>query len=431
MSDAVLGVVDDVGELVGMQAQVERVQHGAHQRDGEVAPRGARGGSTPSVATRSPGRMPSVEPAPASGAARGRRSPRRCRGAGCGPGGARRFRARAEQRLGAPEDRRVSVSGKSIIRPFMGRILPLGGWRASRTALPEPHPHDRLSLLGWRIAPRSGTCAMSACEPRQGRKAAALSRSCHVPQAIRTAVQSAIRQSAIRNLQSAISMSYQVIARKWRPQRFDDVVGQQAVTRTLRNALASGRLAQAFVFAGPRGVGKTTTARILARALNCVKGPTPDPCGACDACVEIAEGRDIDVLEIDAATHTGVDNVREVIIAGLSIVPVRNRYKVFIIDEVHQLSTAVVQRAAQVDRGAAAARRLHDGDDRARQDSGDRAVARRRCTSSGRSARKRDRRRSSARSSTPRRSRWPRSRCSSSRATPKAACATRRASSTR
>jgi DNA polymerase-3 subunit gamma/tau len=134
-------------------------------------------------------------------------------------------------------------------------------------------------------------------------------------------------------------MSYQVIARKWRPQRFDEVVGQQAVTRTLRNALASGRLAQAFVFAGPRGVGKTTTARILARALSCEKGPTAEPCGVCDACVEIAEGRDIDVLEIDAATHTGVDNVREVIIAGLGIMPVRNRYKIFIIDEVHQLST--------------------------------------------------------------------------------------------
>src|SRR5262245_28110049 len=135
-------------------------------------------------------------------------------------------------------------------------------------------------------------------------------------------------------------MSYQVIARKWRPQKFDDVVGQQAVTRTLRNALSSGRLAQAFVFAGPRGVGKTTSARILARALNCVNGPTADPCGVCDACVEIAEGRDIDVLEIDAATHTQVDNVREVIISGLAIAPVRNRYKVFIIDEVHQLSSA-------------------------------------------------------------------------------------------
>ena len=134
-------------------------------------------------------------------------------------------------------------------------------------------------------------------------------------------------------------MAYQVLARKYRPQRFDDVVGQQAATKTLRNALARGRLAQAFVFAGPRGVGKTTTARILARALNCANGPTPDPCGTCDACVEIAEGRDIDVLEIDAATHTQVDNIREVIIAGLAMAPVRNRYKVYIIDEVHQLSS--------------------------------------------------------------------------------------------
>ena len=134
-------------------------------------------------------------------------------------------------------------------------------------------------------------------------------------------------------------MPYQVLARKYRPQRFDDIVGQQAATRTLRNALAQRRLAQAFVFAGPRGVGKTTTARILARALNCAAGPTPDPCGTCDACVEIAEGRDIDVLEIDAATHTQVENIREVIIAGLAMAPVRNRYKVYIIDEVHQLSS--------------------------------------------------------------------------------------------
>jgi DNA polymerase-3 subunit gamma/tau len=134
-------------------------------------------------------------------------------------------------------------------------------------------------------------------------------------------------------------MSYQVIARRWRPQTFAEVIGQPAVTRTLANALKSGRLAQSFVFAGPRGVGKTTTARILARALCCDAGPTADPCGNCDACKEIADGRDMDVLEIDAATHTGIDNVREVIVSGLSIRPARNRYKIFIIDEVHQLST--------------------------------------------------------------------------------------------
>src|SRR6478672_793327 len=134
-------------------------------------------------------------------------------------------------------------------------------------------------------------------------------------------------------------MAFQVLARKWRPQRFDDVIGQRGVTQTLRNAIGAKRIAQSFVFSGPRGVGKTTTARILARALNCVKGPTADPCGECDACKEIADGRDMDVIEIDAATHTQVENIRDVIISGLSIAPARNRYKVFIIDEVHQLSS--------------------------------------------------------------------------------------------
>jgi DNA polymerase-3 subunit gamma/tau len=133
-------------------------------------------------------------------------------------------------------------------------------------------------------------------------------------------------------------MAYQVLARKWRPQRFDDVVGQQAVTRTLRNAIDSRRIAQAYVFAGSRGCGKTTTARILARALNCEQGPTAEPCGECDPCVEIAQGRDMDVIEFDAASHTQVENIREMVIAGLAVAPARDLYKVFIIDEVHQLS---------------------------------------------------------------------------------------------
>ena len=133
-------------------------------------------------------------------------------------------------------------------------------------------------------------------------------------------------------------MSHLALARKWRPQRFEDVVGQRGVVETLRNAIGSGRLAQSFIFAGPRGVGKTTTARILARALNCVQGPTPEPCGTCDACVEIADGRDMDVLEIDGATYTGVDAVREVIVEPLAIAPMRDRFKIFIIDEVHRLS---------------------------------------------------------------------------------------------
>jgi DNA polymerase III subunit gamma/tau len=133
-------------------------------------------------------------------------------------------------------------------------------------------------------------------------------------------------------------MSHQALARKWRPQRFDDVIGQRGVVETLKNAITTGRLAQAFIFAGPRGVGKTTTARILARALNCVNGPTPEPCGTCDACVEIAEGRGIDVFEIDGATYTGVDAVREVIVEPLGMAPIRDRFKIFIIDEVHRLS---------------------------------------------------------------------------------------------
>ena len=140
-------------------------------------------------------------------------------------------------------------------------------------------------------------------------------------------------------------MTYQVIARKWRPQTFDEVTGQEAITRTLRNSIEHQRLHHAYLFSGARGVGKTTTARLLAKALNChkAKEPTPTPCRTddpdqCPSCREISESRSIDVQEIDAASNTGVDNVREAIIASVGIAPARDRYKIFIIDEVHMLS---------------------------------------------------------------------------------------------
>lgn len=141
-------------------------------------------------------------------------------------------------------------------------------------------------------------------------------------------------------------MSYQVIARKWRPQAFDEVTGQDHITRTLRNAIEHDRLHHAYVFSGARGVGKTTTARLFAKALNCHKTdkPNPIPCKSgdadiCPSCLEITESRSMDVLEIDAASNTGVQNVRDVVIENLNIGPARDRNKVFIIDEVHMLST--------------------------------------------------------------------------------------------
>ncbi|HXU38142.1 MAG TPA: DNA polymerase III subunit gamma/tau [Blastocatellia bacterium] len=130
-----------------------------------------------------------------------------------------------------------------------------------------------------------------------------------------------------------------VIARKFRPQSFDQVVGQEAITRTLMNSIKSGRLHHAYLFTGSRGVGKTTTARILAKALNCVKGITSEPCDACPSCLDITASRSIDVQEIDAATYTKVEDTREVIINSIAISPARDRHKIFIIDEVHQLSS--------------------------------------------------------------------------------------------
>ncbi|MEA2680276.1 MAG: polymerase subunit gamma/tau, partial [Candidatus Binataceae bacterium] len=128
-----------------------------------------------------------------------------------------------------------------------------------------------------------------------------------------------------------------VLARKWRPERFSELVGQEHVTRTLAQALKSGRIAHAFLFTGIRGVGKTTAARIMARCLNCDQGPTPEPCGTCPACVEIRTGSALDVVEIDGATYRKIDDARA-IIENLSYRPARDRFKIYIIDEAHQLT---------------------------------------------------------------------------------------------
>ncbi len=134
-------------------------------------------------------------------------------------------------------------------------------------------------------------------------------------------------------------MSYEVFARKYRPQTFDDLIGQPHVSRTLKNAVAQNRLAHAYLFVGPRGTGKTSTARILSKALNCIHGPTVTPCGICDNCREIAAGNSLDVLEIDGASNNGVEQVRE-LRDNVRYAPAKSRFKIYIIDEVHMLTSA-------------------------------------------------------------------------------------------
>lgn len=134
-------------------------------------------------------------------------------------------------------------------------------------------------------------------------------------------------------------MSYEVFARKYRPQTFDDLIGQAHVSRTLKNAVAQNRLAHAYLFVGPRGVGKTSTARILAKSLNCIKGPTVTPCGVCDNCREIAGGNSLDVIEIDGASNNSVEDVRQ-LRENVRYAPAKGRFKIYLIDEVHMLSSA-------------------------------------------------------------------------------------------
>lgn len=137
---------------------------------------------------------------------------------------------------------------------------------------------------------------------------------------------------------------YVSLANKYRPQTFEDMVGQENISKTLKNALKLGRIAHAYLFYGPRGCGKTTTARILAKALNCTGNghtkPTDEPCGKCPQCLEIAQSSDLDVLELDAASNTQVEKVREAIIDTVALASSRDRFKVFILDEVHMLSTS-------------------------------------------------------------------------------------------
>src|SRR5205085_2043807 len=172
----------------------------------------------------------------------------------------------------------------------------------------------------------AGLPALQSGEPGQVRKEAATAGPCKC-----------------RGLGSPLTplsaMSYQVLARKWRPKNFASLVGQEHVVRALRHALETKRLHHAYLFTGTRGVGKTTLARILAKCLNCETGITPQPCGKCSACLEIDGGRFVDLLEVDAATNTKVDEMRQ-LLETAQYAPSRGRYKVYVIDEVHMLSTS-------------------------------------------------------------------------------------------
>ena len=157
-------------------------------------------------------------------------------------------------------------------------------------------------------------------------------------------------------------MSYQVLARKWRPQTFADVVGQEHVLTALANGLSLGRIHHAYLFSGTRGVGKTSIARLLAKGLNCETGITATPCGVCDNCREIEQGRFVDLIEIDAASRTKVEDTRD-LLDNVQYAPARGRFKVYLIDEVHMLSRHSFNALLKTLGGAAGARQIPAGDD--------------------------------------------------------------------
>ncbi len=178
-----------------------------------------------------------------------------------------------------------------------------------------------------------GLCATIPRKSRQARKGATVAGQLRAPRSTRSSSYRGLSTGGETNL----LMSYKVIARKYRPQTFSEIVGQQHVTRTLANAIGSNRVAHAYIFSGVRGVGKTTTARILAKALNCASGPTANPDNTCDSCREISAGTSLDVLEIDAASNRGIDQIRE-LREMVRYAPASSRYKVVILDEAHQLT---------------------------------------------------------------------------------------------